>query len=157
MVNEENKDEKQESAPNATAEEKASAIDPDDGLNSHSVKSKKSKHAKHVQPEADTAKNKKAAAAQQPMVEAESVDLSVILDIPLEITVELGRTQMPIHDLLNLGPGSAVALSRLEGEPVDILANDTLIARGIVLVNNNRYGIRITEITSHLDRIKSLT
>ena len=81
----------------------------------------------------------------------------MILDIPLEITVELGRTQMPINELLSLGPGSAVALSRLEGEPVDILANNTLIARGIVLVNNNRYGIRITGITSHLDRIKSLS
>ena len=85
-----------------------------------------------------------------------AVNLDVILDIPLEITVELGRTKIPIHELLELGPGSAVALSTLEGEPVDILADNTLIAKGVVLVKNEKYGIRITEITSRMDRIKSL-
>ena len=84
------------------------------------------------------------------------VDMDVILDIPLEITVELGRTKMPIHDLLSLEPGSAVTLSRLEGEPVDILANNTLIARGVVMVKGEKYAIQITEITSRLDRIRSL-
>ena len=85
-----------------------------------------------------------------------AVNLDVILDIPLKITVELGRTKIPIHELLELGPGSAVALSTLEGEPVDILADNTLIAKGVVLVKNEKYGIRITEITSRMDRIKSL-
>ena len=154
MVNGKNKGEQQKNAPKSTAGNMASGIDTNNRLNGESVKDNQSKQTRHSQPER---KDKKTAAAEQPKVAAESVDLSVILDIPLEITVELGRTQMPIHDLLNLGPGSAVALSRLEGEPVDILANNTLIARGIVLVSNNRYGIRITEITSHLDRIKSLT
>ncbi|HUT44380.1 MAG TPA: flagellar motor switch protein FliN, partial [Desulfobacterales bacterium] len=84
------------------------------------------------------------------------VNLDVILDIPLEITVELGRTKIPIHELLEIGPGSAVSLSTLEGEPVDILANNTLIAKGIVLVKNEKYGIRITNITSSLDRIKRM-
>ena len=85
-----------------------------------------------------------------------AVNLDVILYIPLEITVELGRTKIPIHELLELGPGSAVALSTFEGEPVDILADNTLIAKGVVLVKSEKYGIRITEITSRMDRIKSL-
>ncbi|NNL43210.1 MAG: hypothetical protein HKO79_12045 [Desulfobacterales bacterium] len=85
-----------------------------------------------------------------------AVNLDVILDIPLEITVELGRKKIPIHELLEIGPGSAVSLSTLEGEPVDILANNTLIAKGVVLVKNEKYGIRITKITSRMDRIKSL-
>jgi flagellar motor switch protein FliN/FliY len=83
-------------------------------------------------------------------------NLDIILDIPLEVTVELGRTKMPIRDLLRLGPGSAVPLSRLEGEPVDILANNKLIARGVVLVKDDKYGIRITEITGRLERLRGL-
>ncbi|MGB5423145.1 MAG: flagellar motor switch protein FliN [Desulfobacterales bacterium] len=83
-------------------------------------------------------------------------NLDIILDIPLEVTVELGRTKMPIRDLLHLGPGSAVPLSRLEGEPVDILANNKLIARGVVLVKDEKYGIRITEITGRLERLRGL-
>ncbi|MEJ2475951.1 MAG: flagellar motor switch protein FliN [Desulfobacterales bacterium] len=83
-------------------------------------------------------------------------NLDIILDIPLDVTVELGRTKMPIRDLLQLGPGSAVPLSRLEGEPVDILANNKLIARGVVLVKDDKYGIRITEITGRLERVRGL-
>ena len=86
----------------------------------------------------------------------ESLNLDMILDIPLEITVELGRTQMPINELLQLGPGAAVPLSKLEGEPVDILANDRLIAKGIVLVKDEKYGIQITEITGRLKRLRGL-
>jgi flagellar motor switch protein FliN len=83
-------------------------------------------------------------------------NLDIILDIPLDVTVELGRTKLPIRDLLQLGPGSAVPLSRLEGEPVDILANNKLIARGVVLVKDDKYGIRITEITGRLERLRGL-
>jgi flagellar motor switch protein FliN/FliY len=83
------------------------------------------------------------------------VDLDLLLDIPLEIKVELGRTKIDIQELLNLVPGSAVKLSKLEGEPVDILANDTLIAKGEVMVQREKYGIRVTEITSRPDRIRS--
>jgi flagellar motor switch protein FliN/FliY len=83
-------------------------------------------------------------------------NLDIILDIPLDVTIELGRTKMPIRDLLQLGPGSAVPLSRLEGEPVDILANNKLIARGVVLVKDEKYGIRITEITGRLGRLRGL-
>ena len=90
------------------------------------------------------------------MQTVEDFDLNLLLDIPLEITVELGRTSIQIQELLELGPGSAVTLSKLEGEPVDILANEKLIARGEVVLQNKKYGIRITEITSRMDRIKSL-
>jgi flagellar motor switch protein FliN len=86
----------------------------------------------------------------------EDFNLELLLDIPLEITVELGRTRIHIRELLDIEPGSAVKLSRLEGEPVDILANDTLIAKGEVVVQNEKYGIRITEITSRMDRIRNL-
>ena len=85
----------------------------------------------------------------------EDVDLGLLLDIPLEIKVELGRARIQIQELLSLSPGSAVKLIKLEGEPVDILANDTLIARGEVVVQHEKYGIRVTEITSRLDRIRS--
>jgi flagellar motor switch protein FliN/FliY len=90
------------------------------------------------------------------MQAVEDFDLNLLLDIPLEITVELGRARIQIQELLNLGAGSTVTLSKLEGEPVDILANDQLIARGEVVLQNKKYGIRITEITSRMDRIKSL-
>ena len=73
----------------------------------------------------------------------------------LEIKVELGRAKIQLQELLRLSPGSAVKLVKLEGEPVDILANETLIARGEVVVQNEKYGIRVTEITSRMDRIRS--
>jgi flagellar motor switch protein FliN/FliY len=94
---------------------------------------------------------------QQDLDSANDLDLNIILDIPIELTVELGRTRILIHELLQLGPGSAIPLSKLEREPVDILANDTLIARGQVVVQDEKYGIRITEITSRMDRIRSLS
>ena len=91
------------------------------------------------------------------MQAVEDFDLNLLLDIPLEITVELGRAKVQIQELLKLGPGSTVKLSKLEGEPVDILANDKLIARGEVVLQNKKYGIRITEITSRMNRIKTLS
>ena len=94
-------------------------------------------------------------AQEQISAPQEDVDLSLLLDIPLEIKVELGRAKIQIQELLNLSPGSAVKLLKLEGEPVDILANDTLIARGEVVVQQEKYGIRVTEITSRLGRIRS--
>ena len=82
-------------------------------------------------------------------------DLDLLLDIPLDIKVELGRTRIKIHELLKLAPGSAIKLIKLEEDPVDILVNGTLIARGEVIVQNEKYGIRITELTNRMDRIRS--
>ena len=83
-------------------------------------------------------------------------NIDVILDIPLEITVELGRTRMLINDLLTLGQGSVVELSKPAGETLEILANQKLIARGEVVVVNEKYGIRLTEIASPVERIERL-
>lgn len=83
-------------------------------------------------------------------------NMDFILDIPLEITVELGRTKMQIHELLKLSQGSIVELSKLAGETLDISANQKLIARGEVVVVNEKYGIRLTEVISPMERIEKL-
>ncbi len=83
-------------------------------------------------------------------------NLDLILEIPLEVTVELGRTRARIQDLLKMGQGSVVGLAQLEGEPVHLLVNDTLIAKGEVLVEKEKYGIRIVDVVSRFERVKSL-
>ena len=83
-------------------------------------------------------------------------NIDFILDIPVEINVELGRTKKEINELLTFGQGSIVELSQLEGEPVNIMANQTLIGRGEVMVEDKRYAVRITQLTSRLERIRSL-
>lgn len=85
-----------------------------------------------------------------------SVNLDFILDIPLEISVELGKTEMLVNDLLKLGQGSVIELSKLAGETLEILANQRLVARGEVVVINEKYGIRVTEIISPMERVKKL-
>ncbi len=83
-------------------------------------------------------------------------DLDFILDIPLEVTVELGRTRMLINDLLQLAQGSVVELTKFAGQTMDLLANQKLVARGEVVVVKDRYAIRITEIVSPIERIEKL-
>jgi len=83
-------------------------------------------------------------------------NMELLLDIPLEITAELGRTRMIINDLLQLGQGSVIELNKLAGEPLEILVNHKLIARGEVVVVNEKFGIRLTDIISPLERIKQL-
>jgi len=83
-------------------------------------------------------------------------NLDLILDIPLNVTVELGRTRKRVQELLKTGSGSVIGLNQLEGEPVDLLVNDTLIAKGEVLVEREKYGIRIVEVVSRRERVKSL-
>lgn len=85
-----------------------------------------------------------------------STDLDFILDIPLEVTVEMGRTKMLINDLLQLGQGSVIELNRLAGEPLDILVNNKLVARGEVVVVGEKFGIRLTDIVSPMERVKRL-
>jgi flagellar motor switch protein FliN/FliY len=82
--------------------------------------------------------------------------MDFLLDIPLEISVELGRTKILINELLKLGQGSVLELSKLAGETLEILANRKLIARGEVVVVNEKYGIRLTEIISPSERIERL-
>lgn len=83
-------------------------------------------------------------------------NLDFILDIPLEISVELGRTRMLINDLLKLGQGSVIELSKPAGDTLEILANNRLIAKGDVVVMNDKYGIRLTEVISPVERLEQL-
>jgi flagellar motor switch protein FliN/FliY len=83
-------------------------------------------------------------------------NLDFILDIPLRMSVELGRTRMLISDLLKLGQGSVIELSKLVGEPLDILVNGKEIARGEVVVVNEKFGVRLTDIVNPLERVQQL-
>ena len=85
-----------------------------------------------------------------------SSDMHRILDIPLLVTVELGRTKMLINDLLQLGQGSVIELTKLVGEPLDFLVNEKPVAKGEVVVVNEKFGIRVTEIISPQERIESM-
>jgi flagellar motor switch protein FliN len=87
----------------------------------------------------------------------ETRNLDLILDIPLTVTVELGRTKMLINDLLQLNQGSVVELTKLVGEPLEVLVNQKLVARGEVVVVNEKFGIRLTDIVSPLERVQSLS
>ena len=83
-------------------------------------------------------------------------NLDRILDIPLRVTVELGRTKMLVSDLLNLGQGSVVELNKLAGEALEILVNDKLIAKGEAVVVNEKFGVRLTDIISPMERVQQL-
>ena len=80
----------------------------------------------------------------------------MILDIPVTLSMEIGRTELPIHNLLQLNQGSVVELDRLAGEPLDVLVNGTLIAHGEVVVVNEKFGIRLTDVISPAERVKNL-
>jgi flagellar motor switch protein FliN len=84
-------------------------------------------------------------------------NLDLLYDIPLEITVELGRTKLPIRKILELGPGAVIQLDKLAGEPVDILANQKLIAKGEVVVIEENFGVRITDIINPVERLTKMT
>ncbi len=83
-------------------------------------------------------------------------NLDVILDIPVTLSMEIGRTELPISSLLQLNQGSVVELDRLAGEPMDVLINGTLIAHGEVVVINEKFGIRLTDVISPAERVKKL-
>ncbi|HSW63275.1 MAG TPA: flagellar motor switch protein FliN [Dissulfurispiraceae bacterium] len=83
-------------------------------------------------------------------------DINFILDIPLELTVVIGRTKILVQELLQLGQGSVVALEKLAGEPMEVYVNDKLIGRGEVVVVNEKFGIRLTDIISPADRVRQL-
>ena len=80
-------------------------------------------------------------------------NLELLMDVPLQVTVELGRTQKMVKEVLSLGPGSVLELDKLAGEPVDILVNEKPIAKGEVVVIDENFGIRVTEILAPKDRV----
>ena len=83
-------------------------------------------------------------------------NMEFILDVPIEVTVELGRTKLLVNELLKLGQGSVIELSKLAGETLEILANQKLVARGEVVVINEKYGVRLTEVVSPMERVERL-
>lgn len=131
--------------PDSDKEEKKQ----DELLNDHQTDSEKTEAEPQPAPSANT---KSDDAPKRPL----SNDMDFLLDIPLEISVELGRTKMLINDLLHLGQGSVIELSKLAGETLEIFANQRLVARGEVVVVNEKYGIRLSEIISPSERIKRL-
>lgn len=88
--------------------------------------------------------------------EARDVSLEVILDVPVTLSMEVGRTRIPIRNLLQLNQGSVVELDRAAGEPLDVFVNGTLVAHGEVVVVNEKFGIRLTDVISPAERIKKL-
>ncbi len=91
-----------------------------------------------------------------PISNEEKKKLDTILDIPVTISMEVGRSQISIRNLLQLNQGSVVELDRVAGEPLDVLVNGTLIAHGEVVVVNDKFGIRLTDVISQIERIKKL-
>lgn len=94
--------------------------------------------------------------AKGPAPEGAKRDLDFILDIPLDVSAELGRTKLLINELLQLGQGSVVELNKLAGEPLEIYVNGKLVARGEAVVINEKFGIRLTDIISPIERVKQL-
>ncbi len=100
---------------------------------------------------------KEDAKKKAPPTDQKVPNLDFILDIPLKLSVELGRTKLLINDLLQLGQGSVIELNKLAGEPLEVLVNDKLIARGEAVVVNEKFGVRITDILSPMDRVEKLS
>jgi len=114
-----------------------------------------------TQADADQEANNVQQAAMDNLVEESvggdtNVELEAILDIPVSLSVRIGQTRLNIRNLLQLNQGSVVELDRLAGEPLDVLVNGTLVAHGEIVVVNEKYGIRLTDIVSAHERVKKL-
>jgi flagellar motor switch protein FliN/FliY len=88
--------------------------------------------------------------------ENETGNLELILDVPLGVSVELGRVRMPVRQLLSLSAGSVIELAKLAGEPLDVLINGRPVARGEAVMVNDKFGVRLTEIVSQTERVERL-
>ncbi|MFP4516045.1 MAG: flagellar motor switch protein FliN, partial [Desulfovibrionales bacterium] len=96
------------------------------------------------------------AEAKAPRPQGAKRELDFILDIPLEVSAELGRTKLLVNELLQLGQGSVIELNKLAGEPLEIHVNGKLVARGEAVVINEKFGVRLTDIISPIERVKQL-
>ncbi len=92
----------------------------------------------------------------QPAADLENGNLELILDVPLGVSVELGRVKMPVRQLLSLTAGSVIELAKLAGEPLDVLINGRPVARGEAVMVNDKFGVRLTEIVSQSERVERL-
>jgi flagellar motor switch protein FliN/FliY len=104
---------------------------------------------------ADEAQAAQAVPAPTP-TDGEGPSLDLILDVPLSVTVELGRVRMPVRQLLALGAGSVIELTKLAGEPLDVLISGKPVARGEAVMVNDKFGVRLTEIVSPAERVERL-
>ena len=95
-------------------------------------------------------------ASKAPRPDDQRRELDFILDIPLDVSAELGRTRLLINELLQLGQGSVVELNKLAGEPLEVYVNGKLVARGEAVVINEKFGVRLTDIISPIERVKQL-
>lgn len=109
-----------------------------------------------AQAQAPSAASVTSAPKPSPRPGAELPNLQFILDIPLQVTVELGRKRLLVHDLLQLSQGSVIELTKQIGEPFEVLINQKLIARGEIVVINDKFGVRITDIISPMERVQQL-
>ena len=96
-------------------------------------------------------------ASKAPRPDGQRRELDFILDIPLDVSAELGRTRLLINELLQLGQGSVVELNKLAGEPLEVFVNGKLVARGEAVVINEKFGVRLTDIISPIERVKQLS
>ncbi len=96
------------------------------------------------------------ARVSEPAPQSSEVNIDVILDVPVTLSMEVGRTRIPIRNLLQLNQGSVVELDRAAGEPLDVFVNGTLVAHGEVVVVNDKFGIRLTDVISPSERIRKL-
>ncbi|MBW1727873.1 MAG: flagellar motor switch protein FliN [Deltaproteobacteria bacterium] len=88
--------------------------------------------------------------------QSEKYDMDLILDLPLDVSVELGKVKMPVNELLQIGRGSILELTKPVGEPLDIYINNKLIAKGEVVILDDKFGVRVADIINPVDRVKSL-
>jgi flagellar motor switch protein FliN/FliY len=100
--------------------------------------------------------NKANASKDNGSAKNEKYDMDLILDLPLDVSVELGKVKMPVNELLQLGRGSIVELTKSVGDPLDIYINKKLIAKGEVVILDDKFGIRVADIINPVDRVKSL-
>ncbi|HXK55417.1 MAG TPA: flagellar motor switch protein FliN [Gammaproteobacteria bacterium] len=135
-------------------------VDPNEALADEWAAALEQQEAQEIAPKKSPAKAASAKFQElkdEVLTETDSeVSLDSILDVPVVISMEIGRTHIPIRNLLQLNQGSVVELDRLAGEPMDVLVNGTLIAQGEVVVVNEKFGIRLTDVISPSDRIKRL-
>ena len=110
----------------------------------------------NTQEESATALAQFDALQSESMLETRDLNLDVILDVPVTLSLEVGRSRMPIRNLLQLNQGSVIELERGAGEPLDVYVNGTLIAHGEVVVINDRFGVRLTDVVSPSERIRRL-
>jgi len=124
-----------------TGDDAGEQVDPDELLNATGVSSENTVQLAELKDEGKPVSDPK---------------LDVILDIPVTLSMEVGQTDIPISNLLQLTQGSVIELDRVAGEPLDVMVNGTLIAHGEVVVVNDRYGIRLTDVISPQERIRRL-